>query len=83
MDIPAPLAHLLQAVEAGDLTAARTAAAELKRTNSGTRQLAAEVLHELRQPLLGLKAYTQLLSEETGSRGPLRQMLAQVERMEQ
>jgi len=83
MDIPAPLAHLLQAVEAGDLTAARTAAAELKRTNAGTRQLAAEVLHELRQPLLGVKAYTQLLSEEIGTRGTLRQMLAQVERMEQ
>jgi|GEM_PF-827353 len=83
MDIPAPLAHLLQAVEAGDLTAARTAAAELKRTNSGTRQLAAEVLHELRQPLLGVKAYTQLLSEEIGARATLRQMLAQVERMEQ
>jgi len=83
MDIPAPLAHLLQAVEAGDLTAARTAAAELKRTNAGTRQLAAEVLHELRQPLLGVKAYTQLLSEEIGARATLRQMLAQVERMEQ
>ncbi|QRK05542.1 hybrid histidine protein kinase/response regulator SinK [Archangium violaceum] len=83
MDIPAPLAHLLQALEAGDLPAAKAAAAELQRTSSGSTQLAAEVLHELRQPLLGVKAYTQLLSEEIGMRGPLRQMLAQVERMEQ
>ncbi|PTL85224.1 hybrid histidine protein kinase/response regulator SinK [Vitiosangium sp. GDMCC 1.1324] len=83
MDIPVPLAHLLQALEAGDLLAAKAAAAELQRTSAGTTQLAAEVLHELRQPLLGVKAYTQLLSEEIGMRGPLRQMLAQVERMEQ
>jgi CheY-like chemotaxis protein len=83
MDIPAPLALLLQAVEASDIPGARAAAAELRRTQAGTTQLAAEVLHELRQPLLGVKAYTQLLSEEIGSRGPLRQMMAQVERMEQ
>jgi CheY-like chemotaxis protein len=83
MDIPAPLAHLLQALEAGDLPAAKAAAEELQRTHAGSAQLAAEVLHELRQPLLGVKAYTQLLSEELGMRGPLRQMLAQVERMEQ
>ena len=83
MDIPVPLAHLLQALEAGDLPAAKAAAAELQRTSAGSTQLAAEVLHELRQPLLGVKAYTQMLSEEIGARGPLRQMLAQVERMEQ
>jgi CheY-like chemotaxis protein len=83
MDIPAPLAMLQQALEAGDLTAARAAAAELQRHGASTTRLAAEVLHELRQPLLGVKAYTQLLSEEIGKRGPLRQMLAQVERMEQ
>jgi len=83
MDIPVPLAHLLQALEAGDLSAAKAAAAELQRTSTGSTQIAAEVLHELRQPLLGVKAYTQMLSEEIGSRGPLRQMLAQVERMEQ
>ncbi|HYO71377.1 MAG TPA: HAMP domain-containing sensor histidine kinase, partial [Archangium sp.] len=82
MDIPVPLAHLLQALEAGDLPAAKAAAAELQRTSTGSTQLAAEVLHELRQPLLGVKAYTQMLSEEIGTRGPLRQMLAQVERME-
>ena len=83
MDIPVPLAHLLQALEAGDLPAAKAAAAELQRTSTVSTQLAAEVLHELRQPLLGVKAYTQMLSEEIGTRGPLKQMLAQVERMEQ
>ncbi|MET0401984.1 MAG: hybrid histidine protein kinase/response regulator SinK [Cystobacter sp.] len=83
MDTPAPLALLLQALEAGDLQAARTAAAELQQFRAGTTLLAAEVLHELRQPLLGVKAYTQMLTEEIGSRGALRQMLAQVERMEQ
>jgi CheY-like chemotaxis protein len=46
-------------------------------------RIAAEVLHELRQPLLGVKAYAQLLGEEVGTRPPLRLMLAQVERMEQ
>lgn len=83
MDIPAPLAHLLQALDANDLPAAKAAAAELRRSPSGNTQLAAEVLHELRQPLLGVKAYAQMLTEEMGMRGPLKQMLAQVERMEQ
>ena len=83
METPAPLAHLLQALEAGDLLAAKSAALELQRFSVGTTQLAAEVLHELRQPLLGVKAYTQMLTEEVGQRGPLRQMMAQVERMEQ
>src|SRR5690242_8949876 len=83
MDIPAPLAHLLQALDASDLPAAKAAAAELRRSPSGNTQLAAEVLHELRQPLLGVKAYAQMLTEEMGMRGPLKQMLAQVERMEQ
>jgi CheY-like chemotaxis protein len=83
MDIPAPLAQLLQALDASDLPAAKAAAAELRRSPSGNTQLAAEVLHELRQPLLGVKAYAQMLSEELGMRGPLKQMLAQVERMEQ
>ncbi|HSP82060.1 MAG TPA: hybrid sensor histidine kinase/response regulator, partial [Myxococcaceae bacterium] len=83
MDIPAPLALLLQALEAGDLPAAKAAARELQHSRTGDTRLAAEVLHELRQPLLGLKAYTQLLSEELGSRGTLQMMLAQVERMEQ
>lgn len=83
METPAPLAQLLQALEVGDLQAARAAALALQRTGAGSTQLAAEVLHELRQPLLGVKAYGQLLAEEVGSKSPLRLMLAQVERMEQ
>jgi CheY-like chemotaxis protein len=83
METPAPLAHLLQALEVGDLTAARAAAAAIQRSAVGSTQLAAEVLHELRQPLLGVKAYAQLLAEQTGPVGPLKLLLAQVERMEQ
>src|SRR6478735_9324747 len=45
-------------------------------------QLAAEVLHELRQPLLGIKAYAQLMVEE-GQKGPVQLLLQQVDRMEQ
>lgn len=83
METPSPLMQLLQAVEAGDLPAARAAAAALQRTGAQSTQLAAEVLHELRQPLLGVKAYAQLLAEDGGPSGPLRLLLAQVERMEQ
>ncbi|WP_224242884.1 hybrid histidine protein kinase/response regulator SinK [Hyalangium gracile] len=83
METPAPLAHLLQALEVGDLAAAKAAAVALQRSGPGATQLAAEVLHELRQPLLGVKAYAQLLAEETGPVGPLKLLLAQVERMEQ
>jgi CheY-like chemotaxis protein len=83
METPAPLAHLLQALEVGDLTAARAAAAALQRTAVVSTQLAAEVLHELRQPLLGVKAYAQMLAEERSPEGPLKLLLGQVERMEQ
>ncbi|QSQ25202.1 hybrid histidine protein kinase/response regulator SinK [Pyxidicoccus parkwayensis] len=83
MEIPAPLSQLLQALEAGDLPAARAAAAAMQRVGAQSTQLAAEVLHELRQPLLGVKAYAQLLAEDGGPSGPLRLLLAQVERMEQ
>ncbi|NTX01888.1 hybrid histidine protein kinase/response regulator SinK [Myxococcus sp. CA051A] len=83
MEIPAPLAQLLQALDAGDLPAARTAAAALQRSGLHATQLAAEVLHELRQPLLGVKAYAQLLAEDGGPSGPLRLLMSQVERMEQ
>ncbi|MFP2910978.1 hybrid histidine protein kinase/response regulator SinK [Pyxidicoccus sp. 3LFB2] len=83
METPAPLSQLLQALEAGDLPAARAAAAALQRAGAHSVQLAAEVLHELRQPLLGVKAYAQLLAEDGGPSGPLRLLLAQVERMEQ
>jgi len=83
MEIPAPLAQLLQALDAGDLPAARTAAAALQRSGLHATQLAAEVLHELRQPLLGVKAYAQILAEDGGPTGPLRLLMSQVERMEQ
>jgi CheY-like chemotaxis protein len=83
METPAPLSQLLQALEAGDLPAARAAAAAMQRAGAHSVQLAAEVLHELRQPLLGVKAYAQLLAEDGGPTGPLRLLLAQVERMEQ
>jgi CheY-like chemotaxis protein len=83
METPAPLSQLLQALEAGDLPAARAAAAAMQRAGAHSIQLAAEVLHELRQPLLGVKAYAQLLAEDGGPSGPLRLLLAQVERMEQ
>ncbi|XXF80736.1 hybrid histidine protein kinase/response regulator SinK [Myxococcaceae bacterium GXIMD 01537] len=83
METPAPLAQLLQALEVGDLSAARAAALALQRSGPGATQLAAEVLHELRQPLLGVKAYAQLLAEEVGPKGPLRLLLSQAERMEQ
>ncbi len=46
-------------------------------------QLAAEVLHELRQPLLGIKAYAQLMGEESPGKSQVAQVLAQVDRMEQ
>ncbi|MCK8502882.1 hybrid sensor histidine kinase/response regulator [Myxococcus fulvus] len=83
MEIPAPLAQLLQALDAGDLPAARAAAAAFQRSGLHSTQLAAEVLHELRQPLLGVKAYAQLLAEDRGPTGPLRLLMSQVERMEQ
>lgn len=46
-------------------------------------QLAAEVLHELRQPLLGLKAYAQMLRDNPRDTSRIGPLLAQVERMEQ
>jgi CheY-like chemotaxis protein len=48
-----------------------------------TTQLAAEVLHELRQPLLGIKAYVQMMSDDGPSKISLALLLGQVERMEQ
>ncbi|MBX7114725.1 MAG: hybrid sensor histidine kinase/response regulator [Myxococcaceae bacterium] len=45
-------------------------------------QLAAEVLHEVRQPLLGLKGYLQLLRDDPARALPLTTMLSLVERME-
>lgn len=79
-----PLEVLLKAVEAGDLKAARAAAAALSNSpGSNPLQLAAEVLHELRQPLLGIKGYMQMLGEEDGPhRSTVPLVLSQVERME-
>ena len=80
---PSPLEQLQQALQAGDLAAARSALEALKRAGTGHTQLAAEVFHELRQPLLGIKAYAQMMEEESGRKGPLGLLLAQVDRMEQ
>lgn len=44
--------------------------------------LAAEVMHELRQPLLALKAWLQLSKEDPGRVVPLDLLLTQVERLE-
>ena len=80
-----PLDALLRAVEAGDIKAAR-AAAEVLAPGRGNNpmQLAAEVLHELKQPLLGIKGYLQMLGEDPGPhRTVVPLVLAQVERIEQ
>lgn len=83
METSAQLAQLLHALEEGNLAAARSAAQALRQSTAGTIHLAAEVLHELRQPLLGVKAYAQMIGEETGRlEGPLALLLAQVGRME-
>lgn len=83
MENRAPLDLLLRALEVGDLPAARDAAQALQRGSVDASRLAAEVLHELRQPLLGVKAHAQFLAEEVGARESLRALLLQVERMEQ
>ncbi len=78
-----PLEALLAALEKGDLDAARQAAAAMRRSALGSNQLAAEVLHELKQPLLGIKAYAQILGEGASQKGPLSMLMAQVDRIEQ
>lgn len=45
--------------------------------------IAAEVLHEIKQPLLGLKAYLQLVRDDPARQVPVTLLLAQVERIEQ
>jgi len=45
--------------------------------------IAAEVLHEIKQPLLGLKAYLQMVRDEPTKPVPVTLLLAQVERIEQ
>lgn len=81
MPLETPLDALRRALAAGDLAAARTAEQALRK--AGSTQLAAEVFHELRQPLLGIKAYGQMMADEGSAKGPIHQLLAQVERMEQ
>lgn len=79
-----PLEVLLKAVAAGDLPAARAAAESIQAPRWNPMQLAAEVLHELRQPLLGIKGYMQMLGEDEGPNLPtVPLVLSQVERMEQ
>lgn len=45
--------------------------------------IAAEVLHEIKQPLLGLKAYLQMVRDEPSKPIPVTLLLSQVERIEQ
>jgi CheY-like chemotaxis protein len=45
--------------------------------------IAAEVLHEIKQPLLGLKAYLQMVRDDPARPIPVTLLLAQVERIEQ
>lgn len=49
----------------------------------GKDEIAAEVLHEIKQPLLGLKAYLQLVRDDPSRQLPVTLLLAQVERIEQ
>ena len=75
---------LEKALAAGDLATARALLADLKRSGgAAATQIAAEVLHELRQPLLGIKAYAQMMRDDGGTKMPASLMLAQVDRMEQ
>jgi CheY-like chemotaxis protein len=74
---------LRKALEGGDLAGARTAFEAMRRAPGHLNQIAAEVLHELRQPLLGIKAYAQMMDEDASPGTPVSLLLAQVERMEQ
>jgi nitrogen-specific signal transduction histidine kinase len=80
------LDELLRLLDAGDVAAAREVARRLQRTHVLASQVAAEVLHEVRQPLLGIKAYAQLAGEPPQGAPETRRtsqvVLAQVERIE-
>lgn len=77
------LEPLLKALESNDLPAVRQAVEKLKTSRGEQLQLAAEVLHELKQPLLGIKAYAQMMTEAAQPPGsPMSLLLAQVDRME-
>ncbi|HLL55637.1 MAG TPA: hybrid histidine protein kinase/response regulator SinK [Myxococcaceae bacterium] len=78
-----PLDALRNALEEKDIPAAKVALESVRRTSAAVTQVAAEVLHELKQPLLGVKAYAQMLGEEGAPRGHVQALMAQVERMEQ
>jgi CheY-like chemotaxis protein len=84
MDASAVISALEKALAAGDLPGARSLISELKKSGgAAAMQLAAEVLHELRQPLLGVKAYAQMVRDDGSSKMPASLVLAQVDRMEQ
>ncbi len=82
MDRSSLLDQLASALGAGDLAGARQLISDLRKEEAAP-QLAAEVLHELRQPLLGIKAYVQMIRDEGSSKAPVPLLLAQVDRMEQ
>ncbi len=75
-------AELLHLLETGRVAEARALLVALQDAQLGATQLAAEVLHEVRQPLLGIKAYAQLLEEGTEPQSVARLVLAQAERIE-
>ncbi len=84
LDGPSLLEQLELALTAGDLPRARALLGELRRRpQAPALQLAAEVLHELRQPLLALKGYAQLIREDGAQKLQGSLMLGQIERMEQ
>lgn len=82
MPRPQGLSHLIELLELGKLKEARALAEELHRQSSRQQQLTAEVLHEVRQPLLGIKAYAQFLAEGTDPVQVSQQVLRQAERIE-
>lgn len=77
-----PLDALRNALEDRDFTAAKAALEKVERSTAAAAQIAAEVLHELKQPLLGIKAYAQMLGEEGAPKGHIQQVVAQCERIE-
>ena len=82
MPSPQVLSRLIELLDQGKLSDAREMASRLHREASGQQQLTAEVLHEVRQPLLGIKAYAQFLSEGADPAQVSQQILRQAERIE-
>lgn len=81
--VESTLKALEAAIETNDRVRARELVVQLRAEAPESAHLAAEVMHELRQPLLGVKAYAQLMGEEGAPQGPLALLLAQVQRIEQ